>query len=478
LLWAGTDDGLIQLTRDDGKSWANVTPKEMPEWGMVSLIDASPFDAATAYVAVDAHKLDNFKPLIFKTSDFGKTWTKIITGLPENSYVHAVREDPKRKGLLYAGTETGIWVSFNDGSNWQPLQLNLPTTPIHDMIIHGDDLVVATHGRSFWVLDDVGPLRQAGASVAAEAAHLFTPGTAVRTRMGHFNPRRYPVGENPPNGALLYYYLKEEPKEAAKLEILDSQGKVIRSFTSEQKKKDEAAEEWERDAAEEHIPAKAGLNRFTWDLRYEAPAKIPLAVYDAGDPIAPLVLPGSYQVRLTVAEKSQVAPFEVKMDPRVQTSADDLRKQFELMLKMRDRQDELNKAVMAIRETRTQLQALEKRLGTGEPEKSLVTFSADLRKKMSAIEEELVQVNGKSTEDFANYPVKLDSKFGALQNLVDSADTAPTAAELAVFSQLDQQLEAQLVKWREVLSKDLPAINDAMQKHNVPLIAPSAAKSN
>jgi len=478
VLWAGTDDGLIQLTRDDGKNWANVTPKEMPEWGMVSLIDASPFDAATAYVAVDAHKLDNFKPLIFKTSDFGKTWTKIITGLPDNSYVHAVREDPKRKGLLYAGTETGIWVSFSDGVNWQPLQLNLPTTPIHDMIVHGDDLVVATHGRSFWVLDDVGPLRQASASVAAEAAHLFTPGAAVRTRMGHFNPRRYPVGENPPSGAVIDFYLKEEPKEPAKLEILDAQGKVIRSFTSEEKKKEGAAEEWERDAAEEHVPAKVGLNRFIWDLRYEVPAKIPQAVYDAGDPIAPLVLAGMYQVRLTLAGKSQVAPFEVKMDPRVQTSSEDLRMQFELMLKMRDRQDELNKAVMTIRETRAQLQALEKRLGSGESEKSLVTSSADLRKKMSVIEEELVQVNGKSSEDFANYPVKLDNKFSALQNLVDSADTAPTAAELAVFAQLDQQLEAQLTKWREVLSKDLPAINDAMQKHNVPLIAPTAAKTN
>jgi photosystem II stability/assembly factor-like uncharacterized protein len=477
LLWAGTDDGLIQLTRDEGKSWANVTPKEMPEWGMVSLIEASPFDPATAYVAVDAHKLDNFKPIIFKTSDYGKTWTKLINGLPDNSYVHAVREDPKRKGLLYAGTETGIWASFDDGAHWQPLQLNLPTTPIHDMIIHDDDLVVATHGRSFWVLDSVGPLRQAAASISAEDAHLFKPDTAVRSRMGHFNPRRYPVGENPPSGAVIDFYLKEEPKEPAKLEILDN-GKVIRSFTNEQKKKDEAPEEGERDAAEEHIPAKAGLNRFVWDLRYEVPAKIPLAVYDAGDPIAPLVLPGTYQVRLTVAGKSQSAPFEVNMDPRVQTSADDLRRQFELMLKLRDRQDELNKTVMAIRETRAQLQSIEKRLGSDEPEKSLVTASADLRKKISAIEEELVQVNGKSSEDFANYPVKLDNKFSALQNLVDSADTAPTAAEQAVFADLDQRFEAQLVKWRDVLAKDLPAINDAMQKHNVPLIAPSAAKAN
>lgn len=474
LLWAGTDDGLIQLTRDGGTSWNNVTPKDIPEWSMISLIEASPFEAGTAYVAVDAHKLDNFKPYIFKTTDFGKTWAKIITGLPDNSYVHAVREDPKRKGLLYAGTETGIWVSFNDGSNWQSLQLDLPVTPIHDLIVHDDDLAVATHGRSFWILDDVSPLRQASASLASEDAHLFTPRLTYRTRIGHVRRRRYAIGENPPDGAILSYCLKEEPKEPARLELLDAQGKVIRSFTSEEKKTEGAAEEWERDEAAEHIPAKAGLNRFTWDLRYEVPKKIPRAVYDAGNPIAPLVLPGTHQVRLTVAGKSQTASFEVKMDPRVQTSAEDLRKQFELMLKMRDRQDEMNKTILSIRDLRAQLLALEKRLGPGDDAKPLVSSSADLRKKMSAIEEELIQVNGKSSEDFANYPTKLESKFAYLQNVTDSADTAPTAAELAVFADLDARLETQLVKWREVLSKDLPALNDAMRKNNVPLIAASA----
>jgi len=482
VLWAGTDDGLIQLTHDGSKNWSNVTPKDVPEWAMISLIEASPFDAGTAYAAVDAHKLDNFKPYIFKTTDFGKTWTKIITGLPDNSYVHAVREDPKRKGLLYAGTETAIWVSFNGGGNWQPLQLNLPNTPIHDIIVHDDDLVAATHGRSFWVLDDISPLRQAAASIAAEDAHLFTPRTAWRTRMGHFNPRRYPIGENPPNGAMLYYWLKAEPKEPAKLEILDAQGKVIRAFTSEEKKKEEAPEEWERDAPAEHIPGKAGLNLFTWDLRYEVPTKIPQAVYDAGDPIAPLALPATYQIRLTVGGKAQTASFEVKMDPRVRTSAEDLRKQFDLILKMRDRTDEMNKTIMAIRDLRGQLQALEKRLGpaqaakndASDPPNPVATASADLRKKIAGIEEELIQVNGKSTEDFANYPTKLESKFAYLQNVTDSADTAPTAAEEAVFAELDQRLETQLAKWRDVLSKDVLALNDAMRKNNVALIAPTA----
>ena len=272
--------------------------------------------------------------------------------------------------------------------------------------------------------------------------------------------------------------MKEKPKDPAKLELLDAQGKVIRSYSSEKKKTDEAPAEWEHDEEAEHIPADAGLNLFAWDLRYETPTKIPASIYSNGRPIGPLVLPGRYQARLTVAGKSSTAPLEVKMDPRVKESEADLRKQFELMLKLRDRQDEMNKVILAIRDLRAQLLALEKRLGGREDAKSLVSNSSDLRKKTSAIEEELIQVNATASEDEANYPTKLNSKLGYLGQVVDSADAAPTAAELEVFAELDPQLETQLVKWREILSKDVPALNDAMQKNNIPLIAPAAAKAN
>ena len=257
--------------------------------------------------------------------------------------------------------------------------------------------------------------------------------------------------------------------------MLDAEGKVIRAFSSEEKKKEGGPDEWEKDEAEEHIPAKAGLNQFTWDLRFESPNKIAGAIYDEGEPSGPLVLPGKYQVRLTVAGKSLTATVEVTMDPRVKTSAEDLRKQFDLMLKLCDRQDEMNKAILAIRDLRGQLQALEKRLGSNEPAKSVVSASTDLRKKISAIEEELIQVNSKASEDELNYPTKLNSKIGYLQSAVDSADAPPTEGELGVYAELDQQLEAQLSKWRDVLSKDIPAFNDTMQKNNVPLIAPAAA---
>jgi photosystem II stability/assembly factor-like uncharacterized protein len=476
VIWAGTDDGLIQITRDDGKSWNNVTPKGIPEWSLVSLIEVSPHDAGTAYAAVDAHKLDNFKPYIYKTTDFGKSWTSISTGIPDGAYVHAVREDPARKGLLFAGTELGMYVSFDDGSHWQSLQLNLPNSPVHDMVIHNNDLVVATHGRSFWSLDDISPLRQADAGISTGDAHLFAPATAIRSRMGHMKRRRYAIGENPPDGATLYYYLKEDAKETIKLEILDGAGKTIRAYTSEEKKKDEAVEEEEeRDEPVDHVPAKAGLNLFAWDLRYEEPVKIPKAVYDEGTPIGPLSLPGKYQVRLTAGGKSSTQLLEVLLDPRVKTSAADLQKQFDMMLRLRDRQDEMDKAILAIRDLRSQLLALEKRLGAdakkSEANKSLIEQCSTLRKKISAIENDLINVDAKASEDELNYPTKLNSKLGYLSVAVDSADTAPTEAETAVFAELDQQLEAQLAKWREVTTKDVPALNTSLRSADVPMVS-------
>jgi hypothetical protein len=309
--------------------------------------------------------------------------------------------------------------------------------------------------------------------IATEDAHLFTPRTALRTRAGHVETRRYPIGENPPAGGIFYYYLKEEPKEPAKLEFLDETGKAIRTYSSEEKKKEEAAQEGERDETIDHIPAKAGLNRFAWDLRYEPPTKIPLAIYDSGEPVGPTALPGKYQIRLTIAGTAHTVPFEIKMDPRVQTSAEDLRRQFELMLKVRDREDELNKAILGIRELRAQLLALEKRVRTDDSAKPIVSASADLRKQIAAIEEELIQVNSKASEDEANYPTRLNSKLAYLQAVMDSADTAPTAAERAVFADLDQRLEAQLSKWSEVLSRGVPALNEAMRKNNVPPVSVS-----
>jgi hypothetical protein len=321
LLWAGTDDGLIHLTHDDGQHWANVTPKDMPAWSMVSLIDPSPHDAATAYAAIDRHKLDDFKPLIYRTHDAGKSWTRIVSGIPEGAYVHAVREDPKRRGLLYAGTELGVFYSPDDGAHWFPLQLNLPTTPVHDLVVKDNDLVAATHGRSFWILDDLSPLRQAAEGLPAENFHLFRPAEAVKLHYPSQVERRLPVGDNPPAGAVIDYYLKNKPSEHEEvtLEILTADAKPVRRI-SNHRRQDETLQpaEWtDREEPADVLPAEAGANRFAWDLRYDDPEQIPGAFYSDDGPRGPLVEPGHYLLRLKVNGVTQTAPLEVVPDPRL-----------------------------------------------------------------------------------------------------------------------------------------------------------------
>jgi hypothetical protein len=280
------------------------------------------------------------------------------------------------------------------------------------------------------------------------------------------------VAENPPQGAAIYYWLKEKPKEAIKVEILDEQDKTLRWFSSTFKKEAEVPTEFDEDQDPDitHIPAEAGLNVFVWDLRGQLPMNIHGAIYDNGKPTGPLLLPGRYKIQLTAEGKAYTAPIEIKMDPRIKTSSEDLRKQYEFMSRLRDREDEMNKAILGIRDLNSQLQALEKRFGSGKETKSVAEHAAELRKKIKAIEEELIQVNATAQEDEANYPVRLNSKFGYLSGVADSADTAPTRAEEQVFAELDKQLSAQLEKWHEAVSKDLAELNDAMRKQDIAVV--------
>jgi hypothetical protein len=269
ILWAGTDDGLVHLTRDGGETWENVTPRELPKWSLISQIEVSTFDPAAALIAVDRHELDDFRPYIYRTDDFGKTWHPLVSGLPKNTFVRAVREDPKRKGLLYAATETGIFVSFTAGATWQSLQLNLPVTPIHDLVVKEDDLVVATHGRSFWILDDLTPLRQLDEKVAAAPAFLFRPRDAYRT--GGRNVLVPNLGKNPPSGTVIYYCFKEKPEQDVSLEFMDSNGSRIKTFSSRAKPEAEPGDESNRmpgGSEDRVLPAEAGMNRFVWNMRY------------------------------------------------------------------------------------------------------------------------------------------------------------------------------------------------------------------
>jgi len=481
LIWAGTDDGLIHVTRDGGQHWTNVTPKGIPDWSMVSLIEASPHDAGSAYAAIDTHKIDDVRPYIFKTTDFGKTWTKITNGIPDGSYTHAVREDPKQKGLLYAGTETGVYVSFDDGAHWQNLKLNLPTSPIHDLIVKGDDLAVATHGRSFWVLDDITPLRQLSAHSDKEDMILYKPGVTYRFRWPDEYERRQPVAPNPPSGAIISYYFKSAPKGEVKLEILDAQGKVARSFSSVDKKEAETPPEWpDQEPPQEKISADAGLNRFTWNLRYDGPKKLPGEVGAEYRNKGPYGLPGAYQVRLTSEGKTQTVPLELKLDPRVNVSMADLEKQFDLNLKIRDQLSQLHQTVEEIRSIRQQFHTLQTRLGEDARYKPITTASDSLDKKMTPIEEQLLQVKIKSSEASLNYPVLMDEQLHALAGSVDNADTPPTQQQQAAFDSLRQQSEPLIAQWKQIASTDVVALNDMMQKQSVPAIylAPSQASGD
>ena len=475
MLWAGSDDGRVHLTRDGGKSWTEITPREMPEWSMISIIDPSPHSVSTAYMAVDRHKLDDNRPYIYKTADFGKTWTKITAGIPETTFVHSVREDPKRKGLLYCGTEIGVFVSFDDGAHWQPLQLNLPTAPIADLVVKDDDLVVGTHGRSFWILDDLTPLRQLDVTSAAADVFLFKPQTELRVRgggRGGGGPRGGgEVGENPPAGAIINYYLKTAVRDEITLEILDAKNQPIRKYSSRERREEggtpaETAQ-LEALARRERLPAGAGMHRFVWDLRRDAPSRVPGVALWGGNPRGALLPPGNYQVKLTAAGKTLTTALEVKLDPRLKVPQADLERQHEMMRRIHQRVSDAHDAVNEIRRLRAQMKDLRVRTGGS----AAITAALDrLEKEMTAAEEELTQVKSLSAQDPLNYPIKVDNKLTLLGGVVESADTAPTQQSYQVLELLERDVQAPLSRWVALKGKDVPALNELIRKENIPAL--------
>ena len=480
LIWVGTDDGLINLTRDGGKNWKNVTPSDLPEWSRISQIDASPHDPGTAYVAVDRHQLDDLRPWIYKTSDYGKNWVRLGKGIPDNTFVRAVREDPKQRGLLYAGTERGVYVSFDDGANWRSLQLNLPTVPVHDLVVKNDDLVLATHGRAFWILDDVSPLRQYKDEIAKEDLHLYTPALATRFQNSGEEDRPKPVlaGRNPPPGALIYFYLKEKPKSEVKLEILDGAGSVIRKYSSTKTKELEEPLDPDDKKPENQIKVEAGLNRFVWDLAYEGTSHVPdyyLWEYKVGMR-GPLAVPGKYQVRLTADGKSQTAPLELKLDPRVDVPQADLQKQFDLLIEIRDELTRVFDTVNQIQDVRAQMDGLKKRLPETISTKSLLATADGLNGKLVTVRDTLVQMKIRSNEDSVSYPQRVDSKLAALAMAVGvDTDSAPTEAEYRVFNQLKKQADDSIARWSEIQKTDLAAFQKMMAEQNIlAIVVPTA----
>ena len=473
MIWVGTDTGLIQLTRDGGKTWQNVTPSELAPWSKISLIDASRFDTGTAYAAVDRHRLDDFAPYIYCTHDYGKTWTKITEGIAGNAYVHAVRQDSVRKGLLFAGTETGIYVSFDDGAHWQPLQLNLPVTPIHDLVIHGNDLVVATHGRSFWILDDITPLRQLSAATAQADVQFFRPALALRVRNNQNRdtplPPETPAGKNPPDGAILDYYLKAAANTPVVLEVADAQGNIVRRFASSDVPPSVDFSQLAFPSYWVKVPqilgAAAGEHRFIWDLRYPVPDTLyhgySMAAV-AGDtprePRGPLVVPGSYELRLIVDGKTYRQPLEVKEDPRVSTSAADLQRQLQLELRLTDA---LSKDMAAYKS----ISAVRKQLDTMQKQAAQKPGSAGLAASVAGLDAKLAALAGTSPiPGAATTLASMNGSLASLLNTVESADAAPTAQASAFFQQTEPSLQQLLDSWKKIQQQDVPELNHLLRR--------------
>ncbi len=487
VFWAGSDDGLVHISRDGGKSWSDVTPPDLPEWSLISTIEVSPHDPATAYMAATRYKLDDTRPLLYKTNNYGETWVRITNGIPENDFTRVIREDKTRRGLLYAGTETAVYVSFDDGASWQSMQANLPRVPVYDLTIKDDDLIAATHGRSFWILDDLPLLHQLTDQTTQPSPQLFAPRATLRvpppmgsgrepnpgknyrlssdTRVvafyntrkasGELNRVFLDAGKNPPDGVVVSYYLKEIPQGGVTLDFMETGGQVIQGFSSQ-------AEE-----GAQKVPISAGMNRFVWNMRYPPAHKIEGGRAGQSGPLAP---PGTYQVRLTVDDHPQTESFEVVKDPRVAATEDDFKAQFDLLIKIRDKLSETHDGVSELRSIRGQVDGWENR-AKGHPQADSVTSAADtLKEKLSAIEGELVQVEVKGTRGRLNPQTKLSGKLTDLTRVVDIADFVPPKQAYDVFDDLSVQIERQLELLKGIADSDVPAFNKLVSGLGLPAI--------
>ena len=494
-IWTGSDDGLVNITRDGGKNWSNVTPPTgiMSEWIQINSIEASPNDQATAYVAATMYKWDDYKPYLYKTNDYGKTWKKITSGIPDSAFTRVIREDPNRRGLLYAGTETGIYVSFDDGDHWQSLQFNLPVVPVTDLVIQKREreLVAATQGRSFWTLDDLPMLHQlmdSGGLSAVSETHLFKPKDSYR--MPGFGAVQLPatatIGNNPASGVVVYYSLKTKPTGDLQLEFLDSSGKSIRKFTGRAPRPSGAAAasaaagQMTTPPAEEgegfgrggpaRVTTDAGLNRFIWDMRYGDAVRFPGMILWAGETRGPKVPPGTYQVKLTTDGKTLTQNFEVKADPRLTTTQADYAKQLELGLKIRDKLSETNNAILQIRDVRKQVEDLLKRVKDQANFKVIDDAGTALNKNLTTIEEALYQTKNQSSQDPLNFPIRLNNKLAALGGVVDSPEAGPNAQSYVVYDEVVGQIDAQLQQLAQIMKTDVPAFNQLVREQNIPAV--------
>jgi photosystem II stability/assembly factor-like uncharacterized protein len=485
-LWAGTDDGLIWITRDGGKKWNDITPKDLTPWSKVTQISASHFDDESAYASVSRFRINDLRPYIYRTHDGGKTWKLITAGLSDFGPVDTVREDPVRKGLLFAGTENAVWISFDDGDHWQSLQLNLPHTSMRDLWIYENDLIVATHGRSFWILDDIAPLRQASESLAGETAHLFTPAPAWRIKRDTNTdtplPPDEPAAANRPDGAVLDYYLAHSASGPVTLEIRDGRGELVRRFSSA-----DEIDVTEAEVKKQLIPlywirppkilsAQAGMHRWVWDLHYASPVaarhEYPIAAIP-GDtprlPLGPTALPGQYTVRLTADGKTYTAPLTVKMDPRVKVSTASLEKKFQTEVQLSKLLSQTSEAVLQAGSIRDQLQKLEEQA------------SGTAKDSVEAFQGKLAALLGRPSGPVPFAPVaeqlslnEVNGQASTLYGQIWQVDAEPTVAQTDAVVSVERNVAELLKQWNAFKSSDLQALNRALRAAQLPEVQAEA----
>ncbi len=474
VIWCGSDDGLVHLTTDGGKNWTDVTPAPgiMPEWIMINSLEPDPFNPGGLYVAATNYKNDDYRPYLYKTEDYGKTWKKIITGIDNSHFTRVVRADTERKGLLFCGTESGMYISFNDGRSWRPFQLNLPVVPVTDLAIKGNDLIVATQGRSFYIFDYLHILRSLDSNIAGKEVIVFKPEDAYRT--GGWPGGGYFTGENPLPGVVIPFYLKNEPdeKDDISLAFTDSNGQLIRSFHTKTGDLEIAS----------HTPygkleAKKGLNVFSWDLSYPGALRVPGMILWSGDLRGPTAIPGKYKAVLKAGGIEYEQEFRVLQNPNSSSSVSDIKEQFDFICSVRDKLTEIHRAIMDIRELRNDIITVEEKLKNNEEYSDILEISGLLKDKLTEIEEALYQTKNRSSQDPLNYPIKLGNKLAAINDVVSTGEWKPTDQSYEVRDMLVKKIDARLRRFYDIRDNDIPGLNKLLYENKIEYIEDKGQKT-
>ena len=453
LLWVGSDDGLIHVSKDGGTTWDNVTPANMPEWNMINSIEPSAFDEGTCYVAATRYKLGDFQPYLYKTTDYGKTWEKITNGINNEHFTRVVREDPKRKGLLYAGTETGMYISFDDGAHWSAFQLNLPIVPITDLTLKDDNLIVATQGRSLWIIDDLTVLHQLDTNAKSASSILYKPKDSYRTKGSTSKTPSKTAGDNHPNGVITHFYLKDmAEKDSISLTFTSMTGDTLASYSNSTKEKDKKLE------------VKKGGNTFVWDTRGKGAKKLDGMILWWANLDGAKAVPGEYKVHLNVNGTSTSETFKILPDPRAEVSAADMQKQFDFITDVNTTIDNAHTSIEKIRNITQQLDAFTKQYKDNDKTKDLVEKAKKMKERLGTVEKALYQTQNRSGQDPLNFPIRLTNKLGHLNSLVGIDDFPPTDQDIKVKNELTAQINDQLKAFDAVLDKELKEFNRAFNE--------------